>query len=108
MDGLPAAAAALLERIQDDMFRAALARREANSVRGGVSYDAFRELMEGRGGFVYAGWCGEAACEAKVKEDTKATIRCLPDAEFRSPAAPATCLCCGGPSKAEAVWARAY
>ncbi len=108
MDGLPAAAAALLERIQNDMFQAALARREANSVRGGISYDKFRELMEGPGAFVYAGWCGDAACEAKVKEETKATIRCMPDAEFRSPEAPATCLRCGNPSKAEAVWARAY
>ncbi|MBI2408480.1 MAG: proline--tRNA ligase [Gemmatimonadetes bacterium] len=108
MDGLPAAAAALLERIQQDMFEAARARREANSVRGEISYAQFRELMEGKGGFVYAGWCGDAACEAKVKEDTKATIRVMPDPEFRSPVAPATCLCCGKPSMAEAIWARAY
>jgi len=108
MDGLPAAAAALLERIQNDMFAAALARREANTVRGGVTYEEFRALMEGKGAFVFAGWCGSDACEAKVKEDTKATIRVMPDAEFRSAVAPATCLCCGGPSKAEAVWARAY
>ncbi len=108
MDGLPAAAAALLERIQNDMFQAALDRREANSVRGKISYDEFKALMDGKGGFVFAGWCGDAACEAKVKEETKATIRCMPDAEFRSPEAPATCLCCGRPSKAEAVWARAY
>lgn len=108
MDGLPSAAAALLERIQNDMFQAALDRREANSVRGTISYDEFKALMDGKGGFVFAGWCGEAACEAKVKEETKATIRCMPDAEFRSPVAPATCLCCERPSKAEAVWARAY
>ena len=108
MDGLPAAAAALLERIQNDMFQAALVRREANSVRGKISYDEFKALMDGKGGFVFAGWCGDAACEAKVKEETKATIRCMPDAEFRSPEAPATCLRCGHPSKAEAVWARAY
>jgi prolyl-tRNA synthetase len=108
LDGLPAAAAALLERIQHDMFAAALARREANSVRGKISYDEFKALMDGKGGFVFAGWCGDAACEAKVKEETKATIRCMPDAEFRSPVAPATCLCCGKPSQAEAVWARAY
>ena len=108
MDGLPAAAAALLERIQNDMFQAALDRREANSVRGDISYEEFKALMDGKGGFVFAGWCGDAACEAKVKEETKATIRCMPDAEFRSPVAPATCLHCGGPSKAEAVWARSY
>jgi prolyl-tRNA synthetase len=108
MDGLPAAAAALLERIQNDMFAAALARREEHSVRGVISYDEFKALMDGKGGFVFAGWCGDASCEAKVKEETKATIRVMPDPEFRSPVAPTTCLCCGGPSKAEAVWARAY
>ncbi len=108
MDGLPAAAAALLERIQHDMFAAALARREANSVRGNITYAAFRELMDGPGGFVYAGWCGDHACEAKVKEETKATIRVMPDAEFRSAEAPTSCMHCGRSSKAEAVWAKAY
>jgi prolyl-tRNA synthetase len=64
--------------------------------------------MEGEGGFVYGGYCGDAACEAEIKEQTKATIRVLPDAEFRSAVAPATCLWCGRPSVAEAVWAKAY
>jgi len=90
------------------MFAAALSRREANTVRGGLTYDRFRELMDGQGAFVFAGWCGDEACEAAVKEDTKATIRCLPDPEFRSPEAPARCMRCGRPSSAEAVWARAY
>ena len=108
MSGLPEAAAALLARIQQDMFAAALERREANSVRGDVTYDRFKEIMEGAGGFVYAGWCGGAACETKVKEETKATIRCMPDAEFRSAVAPEHCLCCGQPATVEALWARAY
>ena len=108
MRGLPEAAAALLARIQQDMFAAALERREANSVRGDVTYDRFKEIMEGAGGFVYAGWCGGAACETKVKEETKATIRCMPDAEFRSAVAPEHCLCCGQPATVEALWARAY
>ncbi|MEK6612028.1 MAG: proline--tRNA ligase [Gemmatimonadota bacterium] len=108
MAGLPEAAAALLARIQQDMFAAALERREANSVRGDIAYDRFKEIMEGAGGFVYAGWCGGAVCEAKVKEETKATIRCMPDAEFRSAVAPEHCLCCGQPAITEALWARAY
>jgi prolyl-tRNA synthetase len=98
----------LLEAIQQDMLVAARERREANSVRGAISYDRFRELMEGPGAFVYAGWCGSAACEAQIKDDTKATIRVLPDEEFRSAEAPATCLLCGGAATAEALWARAY
>ena len=99
---------ALLDAMQTDMFEAARARREANTVRGAITYDRFKEIMDGPGGFVYAGWCGSADCENGVKEETKATIRCLPDAEFRSPQAPASCLKCGGASQHEALWAKAY
>ena len=97
-----------LSAIQRDMLAAALDRREANSVRERISYDRFRELMDGAGGFVYAGWCGSGACEAQIKEETRATIRCLPDEEFRSADAPTTCLKCGRPSTVEALWAKAY
>ena len=94
--------------MQDDMLVAARERREHNSVRRGIDYDEFRALMEGAGAFVYAGWCGSGECEAQVKEETKATIRCLPDEEFRSAEAPTTCLRCGRASAEEALWARAY
>ena len=46
--------------------------------------------------------------EAKIKEQTKATIRCLPDEEFRSPTPPTKCMWCNRPAVAEAVWAKAY
>ena len=75
---------------------------------GGVDYDRFRQIMEGEGAFVYAGWCGDAACEARIKEETKATIRVLPDEEFRSADAPARCLRCDQRAVAEAIWAKAY
>jgi prolyl-tRNA synthetase len=65
-------------------------------------------MVEGKGGFYFAGWCGSAECEAKVKDETKATIRVLPDEEFRSDPPPAKCLACGGSARHEAVWARAY
>jgi prolyl-tRNA synthetase len=97
-----------LSRLQRDMLAAALDRREANSVRERIGYDRFRELMDGDGGFVYAGWCGDPVCEAKIKEETKATIRCLPDEEFRSAEAPTTCLRCGRTATSEALWARSY
>jgi prolyl-tRNA synthetase len=108
LDGLPAALADLLATMQRDMFAAALARREANSIREEISYDRFKEIMEGPGAFVYAGWNGDPAVEARIKEETKATIRCLPDAEFRSPTAPTRCLLTGEPAKVEALWAKAY
>jgi prolyl-tRNA synthetase len=101
-------AADLLHLIQETMLIDARERREQNSIRGGITYERFREVMDGAGGFVYAGWCGDAACEAAIKEETKATIRVLPDEEFRSAEPPKTCLKCGRTSTAEALWAKAY
>jgi prolyl-tRNA synthetase len=99
---------AVLEQIQDDMLSVARERRETNSYRGAITYDRFKEIMEGPGGFVYAGWCGAAACESQIKDETKATIRVLPDEEFCSAEAPTRCLKCGSAATAEAVWAKAY
>lgn len=98
----------MLAAMQRDMLEVARDRREANSHRGEITYERFREIIEDRGGFVYAGWNGDPAVEAKVKEETKATIRVIPDEEFRS-AEPATrCMVTGEPAKYEVVWARAY
>jgi prolyl-tRNA synthetase len=110
----PVSLVGLARRMQQEMddmqavlLQAALARREAASVRGATK-EEFIARMAGEGGFVYGGFCGDNACEAEIKEQTKATIRVLPDAEFRSPVVPATCLWCNRPSVAEAVWAKAY
>ena len=108
LDTLGEEVAEMLSRVQREMLEAARERLDANSVRGNISYDQFRQLMDGQGGFVFAGWCESPECEAQIKEETKATIRVLPDEEFRSAEAPATCLKCGKPSTAEAVWAKAY
>jgi prolyl-tRNA synthetase len=108
LDGLPTAVGALLEDIQASMLAAARERREANSIREPITYGRFRELMEGDGAFVYAGWNGDPAVEAKVKADTKATIRCLPDEEFRTTPKPVKCMVTGEPAQHEVVWARAY
>jgi prolyl-tRNA synthetase len=105
---LGTAATELLVAIQGRMLSVARDRREANSVRGPITFERFREIMDGEGAFVYAGWCGSPACEAAIKEETKAGIRLLPDPEFRSPEAPKVCLKCGKAAASEAVWARAY
>jgi prolyl-tRNA synthetase len=99
------------ERLRDyqrALRDAAVARREQNSHRDVADYGAFREIIEGAGGFVYAGWCGSAPCEEKVKEETKATIRVIPFEEFTRGRKPQRCLVCGGAAQAEVVWARAY
>ena len=96
-----------LREIQDGLLDAARARRDANSHRD-VTKDQLIELMEGPGGFAYAGYCGDDACERAIQERAKATTRVLPDAEFRSATAPTSCVWCGRAAVAEAVWARAY
>jgi prolyl-tRNA synthetase len=107
MAGLGPRIVAEMERMQADLLETARARREANSIRGATK-DQFLAYMEGNGGFVYSGFCGRNECEAEIKEQTKATIRVLPDEEFRSPTPPTTCMWCGQPSVSEAVWSKAY
>ena len=97
-----------LDDFQQALRLAAIERREANSHRGIEDYGRLRELVEADAGFVYAGWCGSAACEAKVKEETRATIRNLPQEEFRSPVPPGKCAVCGAAAQHEVIWARAY
>jgi prolyl-tRNA synthetase len=98
---------AALSAMQTGLLAAARDRMDARTHRGVDSYDRFKEIVEA-GGFVYAGWNGDPAVEARVKEETKATIRCIPDEEFRSAEAPTRCLVTGEPAKHEVVWARAY
>jgi prolyl-tRNA synthetase len=105
--GLAQSVARALDEIQEALRASARERREANSVRG-VTRDQLIELMEGAGGFAYGGFCGDAMCEQAIKERTKATVRVLPDPEFRSPEPPARCVWCDRPARMEAVWARAY
>jgi prolyl-tRNA synthetase len=107
MAGLGPRIVAEMERMQADLLEAARARRETNSIRGATK-DQFLAYMEANGGFVYSGFCGRNECEAEIKEQTKATIRVLPDEEFQSPTPPPTCVWCGRPSVSEAVWAKAY
>ena len=97
-----------VETMQRALFAAAEERREAGTLRNPKSKQEFIDYLEGGGGFVYAGWCGDPAVEAEIKEQTKATIRVIPDEEFRSPEAPKTCIWTGRPATAEVIWAKAY
>jgi prolyl-tRNA synthetase len=107
--GLAARLHAEMDAMQKALLDGARERREANSIRGASKADLLEKMAgDGGGGFVYGGYCGSSKCEAEIKEQTKATIRVLPDEEFRSPTAPARCLWCDAPSVTEAVWAKAY
>ena len=68
---------AKLDEIQAALLQRARAFREEHTTRVS-SYDEFKSVMEGRPGFVIAGWCGGAECEAQIKADTQATLRNIP------------------------------
>ena len=98
---------ARLDAFQASLLEAARARREAHSHRGVEDIGQLKEIMESGGGFVYTGWSGDPEVEERVKEETKATLRCIPDEEFRSSEVPTRCIG-GGEAKMEVVWDRAY
>ena len=105
LEEVPQRLPALLEAVQTDLFKKALAFREENTRRG-ESYEDFVSVMETQRGFYLAFWCGRTECELKAKEDTKATIRCIPFQQEE--AAGHNCLVCGKPAKAQVYWARSY
>jgi prolyl-tRNA synthetase len=96
---------ALLEDMQSALFERALAFRRDNTFRA-KTYADFLKLIDDPGGFIEAGWCGEPACEAKVKEETKATIRLLPLQEASMEGG--ACIVCAEKARHTAVFARAY
>jgi prolyl-tRNA synthetase len=92
----------ILQKIQSSLFERALAFRQAHT------HDpcTYAELVEAlQNGWAYSWWCESAECEAKVKEDTKATTRCMP---IDQPAGAGKCIVCGEPAKRKVYFARAY
>ena len=94
----------LLETMQTDLYQKALEFRKSNSHQVD-DYETFKEAIENQGGFYHAHWDGTPETETKVKEETKATIRCIP---FDAAEEPGVCMVTGKPSKRRVVWARAY
>ena len=94
----------LLERIQDNLFQRALDYRKGNT-HTAASYGEFKEIIANEGGFIFAHWDRSKEAEAQIKQETKATIRCLP-LENRSEAG--KCMVTGAPSEQEVLFAIAY
>ncbi|MBU3180478.1 proline--tRNA ligase [Clostridium psychrophilum] len=94
----------ILIDIQKSLFEKA---KESQSKKtfNAKTVEELKELLDKTLGFVYAPWCGELACEEKVKEVAGATSRCMP---FEQPDEKGVCLCCGKPAKANVIWGRAY
>jgi len=104
MEGLAPRVTAQLDEIQQALFARALRFREEHTSRA-ETYEEFTQLMEGRPGFVIAGWCGSAECEALIKFETQATLRNIP---LKSTNQHHHCVKCGKDSSADAWFAKAY
>lgn len=105
MEGLVAHARTLLDEIQQALFERAQQFR-ADHTTDTASYDEFRQVMEGRPGFVVSPWCGRASCEAEIKAETQATIRNIPF--DGAPPEGQHCVKCGEPAGALAWFAKSY
>ena len=101
---LPSVVPQLLETIQKDMFLRAKTHRDSHTYDA-HNYEEFKEIVNNKPGFVRAMWCGDPACEEKIKADTTATSRCIP---FEQEQIADTCVCCGRPAKKMVFWGKAY
>ena len=104
MQGLSTQVPQLLETIQAALFERAISFRKEHTHRTG-SKDEFVRLFEGRPGYVVAPWCGGKSCEAKIKEETQATIRNIP---FDAASSNGSCISCGEVSQSDAYFAKSY
>ncbi|HLR90358.1 MAG TPA: proline--tRNA ligase [Balneolaceae bacterium] len=103
-EGLAGHISALLDTIQNDLFQAALKRRDERTSFAD-SYEEFKNILEQKGGFIYAHWDGTEETEKKIKDETKATIRCIPlDGEKEE----GKCMVTGKPSSQRVLFAISY
>ncbi|MEW2921356.1 proline--tRNA ligase [Muricauda sp. ANG21] len=103
-DGVVDKVVSLMDEIQENIFNKALAYREQH-ITEVDSYEDFKQVIEEKGGFVSAHWDGTSETEDKIKEETKATIRCIPlDAKQED----GKCMVTGKPSTQRVLFAKAY
>ena len=103
IDGIEEHVQKLLEEIQTNIYKKALALRESKTTTVDT-YDEFKEKIE-QGGFILAHWDGTPETEEKIKEETKATIRCIP---LEGDKTPGKCMVTGRPSAQRVIFARNY
>ncbi len=103
IEGIEAHVQQLLEDMQTNIYKKALALRESKTTTAD-SYDEFKEKIE-QGGFILAHWDGTTETEERIKEETKATIRCIP---LDGDKTPGVCMVTGRPSAQRVIFARNY
>lgn len=104
LDNLENSISQLLDEIQDNIFQKALNFRD-NSITKVDTWDEFVQVLDGKGGFISAHWDGTSETENKIKELSKATIRCIP---LNNPLEEGNCILTGKPSIQRVLFARAY
>ena len=104
LDELEAKIPELLEAVRQGMYDKALARREQMTYTA-VSLEEMKKIADEKPGFIKAMWCGDQACEEKLKEEAGVSSRCMP---FEQEHLSDTCVCCGRPAKTMVYWGKAY
>ena len=104
MDEIETKVAELLDTMQKDMLEKARAHMAAETTEAKTAAE-FKAHVEKGNGFVEAMWCGDRACEDKIKEELGVTSRCMP---FEQKEISGTCVCCGKPAHKMVIWAKAY
>ena len=104
LDELETKLGEILDTMQKEMYERAKAHRDEHTYEA-KNYEEFKDTIANKPGFVKAMWCGDMACEDKIKEETTATSRCIP---FKQEHVADTCVCCGKPAKHMVYWGKAY
>lgn len=104
LEGIAGRVSELLDEIHEHMLQEARERLESRQYEA-ADWAEFRDLIAHKPGFVHAYWCGDVACEDKVKDETTATSRCIIESGDLSGK---TCVVCDDPAKHLAIWGKAY
>ena len=104
LDELETVVPQMLQAVHDGLYAKALARRESMTYTV-TDFDALKETADQKPGLIKAMWCGDLACEMKLKEEAGVTSRCMP---FEQEELADTCVCCGKPAKKMVYWGKAY
>lgn len=104
LDNIEEEVANLLGTMQKELLAKATIHRDEHTFTA-TTMDDFANTLKTTPGFVKAMWCGDVACEEKVKEMTGASSRCMP---FEQDAVAETCICCGKPATSMVYWGKAY
>ncbi|MBR6531718.1 MAG: proline--tRNA ligase, partial [Clostridia bacterium] len=104
LDELEAKIPELLQSVHDGLYQKAYDRR-ASMTFTAKDFAELKDIADNKPGFIKAMWCGDRACEDKLKEEAGVTSRCIP---FEQETISDTCVCCGKPATKMLYWGKAY